>query len=144
MNIQARNLANRKSRARSQAGRSILLRLWVLFNIIVICLAGFLIVNCKIAMAQEISATEKSIAQVKTELHQLDREMEVLRIRKESLCSWEYIRGRILAYNLPLRPAAPEQTRQLVLTRPATGDAFPPSATATADLGPGAYVYTLN
>ncbi len=116
MNIQARNLTNRKNRARGEAGRSILMRLWVLLNVIVIISAAFLIINYKIALNQDISVTEREIGKVKSELHQLDREMEALRIRRENLSSWEYIRVRIAYYNLPLRQPTPDQTRQLVMT----------------------------
>lgn len=129
MNIQARNLTNRKSRARGEAGRSILMRLWVLLNVIVIISAAFLIVNYKIALNQDINTAEREINKVKGELHQLDREMEALRIRRENLSSWEYIRVRIAYYNLPLRQPAPDQTRQLVMTT----NRYTNTETATAE-----------
>jgi len=52
---------------------------------------------------------------VQKQIHELDREIEALKLKKETYSEWPYIKERIEYFQLGLRPAAPQQRRNLVV-----------------------------
>ncbi len=69
----------------------------------------FAAVNLRISFNQKIEQTNKDIARAKSRIHQLEREIDNLKNRKEELTSWPKIREKIVAYRLGLREANPNQ-----------------------------------
>ncbi|WP_176011957.1 hypothetical protein [Victivallis sp. Marseille-Q1083] len=118
MNIQARTIQSRKSRPRGGAKGSLAVKLWMLFNVILLLGAAFVIVNYRIALNQKIADVQKETTALQNKLHTTDREIEALRIKREKLTSWDQIRARITAYQLPLIQPEPHQVQQLVLRNP--------------------------
>ncbi|MFA7232022.1 MAG: hypothetical protein WC071_12190 [Victivallaceae bacterium] len=115
MNIQVRNLNSRKTRSRNTSKGSLGVKIWVVFNIIIMLGAIFLIANYRISLNQGISNIERETIMVKSRMHELDREVEALRIKREKLASWQHIRTRIADLRLNLRMPEPYQVQQLVL-----------------------------
>lgn len=115
MNIQVRNLNSRKTRSRNTSKGSLGVKIWVVFNIIIMLGAIFLIANYRISINQGISNIERETVMVKSRMHELDREVEALRIKREKLTSWQHIRTRITQLRLNLRMPEPYQVQQLVI-----------------------------
>lgn len=124
MNIRARNLQAGKRRGRNAANDFVSIKLWTLFNLIVICAAAFAIANYRIALNQNIAAIEKETARYEQTIHQLDREIASLRVQKEQLSSWTHIRTQIARLGLDLRQPVPHQVQRLAIMRPVADQEF--------------------
>lgn len=85
----------------------------LIFMAILICIA----VNIRIYYNQRAELVNREIAQVQDQIHELDREIENLKKRKEELSSFANICKRNKEENLGLRYAKPEQIRRTVLIR---------------------------
>ena len=114
MNIQARNL-QKKTRAKHAAGGSLGMKIWVVFNIIVMLGAIFLVANYRISLNQDIAGLERETSRYERKVHQLEREIETLRIKREKLCSWDHVRVRIAKLGLSLRMPEPYQVQRLAV-----------------------------
>jgi hypothetical protein len=96
------------------------LKISVIFSILVAFGAIFVITNYRIRMNQDISNIERETARYRKKIHNLEREIEALRVRKEKLSCWSHIRTRIVGLNLNLRMPEPYQVQKLVINaRPA-------------------------
>ena len=82
-----------------------------------LALAGGL-ANAYIFLNQKITETDRAIRQVKREIHQVDRELATLEIRREKFTAWPHIRASIAKYDLKLHQADPGQVRALKLIPP--------------------------
>jgi cell division protein FtsL len=97
---------------RSQASNS-----W-LFPLAMVGIMGaliFLAVNFRISYDEKAENLNREASRVKMKIHRLNLEIANLKIRKESLSSWDRIGSKIKSYNLALRPAEPDQVRGLAL-----------------------------
>jgi hypothetical protein len=115
MNIQARNLKTKRNRSRSSGRGSLGLKISVIFSILVAFGAIFVITNYRIRLNQDISNIEQETARYRKKIHNLEREIEALRVRKEKLSCWSHIRTRIVGLNLNLRMPEPYQVQKLVI-----------------------------
>lgn len=116
MNIQAINMKSTKRRrqAASKAGFA------GKFYAVGVCLLIFGIVafcfNYRTWLNRNIARIDKETSVYRSKIHELDREIEALRIRKESLCSWSHIQNKIAFFSLDLRLPNPSQTQRLVVS----------------------------
>ena len=85
----------------------------LIFMAILICVA----VNIRIYYNQRAELLNREIANVEYQIHELDREIENLKKRKEELCSFSHVTKRIREENLGLRYAEPSQIRKTALVR---------------------------
>ena len=77
----------------------------------------FLAVNVRIYYNQKAELLNRETARVQRQIHELDREIENLKKRKEQLSSFENIRMKNDTYRLGLRHANPMQIRRTALIR---------------------------
>jgi len=75
----------------------------------------FVSVNARISFNEKAEGLNREIARTKSKIHQLDREIANLKVRREQLSSWPYISSRINQFKLGLRPAESKQIRRIVL-----------------------------
>jgi hypothetical protein len=75
----------------------------------------FLAVNYRISYDEKAESLNREASRIKMKIHRLNLEVANLKIRKESLSSWANIGSKIRNYNLALRPAEPEQIREIAL-----------------------------
>ena len=115
MNIQGSNIVERRSVRKSD----------VSFRWVAAVSKGLLVLGCIGIMAntyiyfnQKISETDRQILQLKKELANVEREIDSYRLQYEKYSAWPYIREAISRFNLPLRPATPDQNRRLAMIPP--------------------------
>lgn len=118
--IKARSVGTQ--RRRSGAAESAVVGFWVRLGVlvqIIALLAGvFCLFSYRVSLGDKLTQTARETARVKQSIHELDREIEALRIKKEVYSDWEYISRQIEHYNLGLRPAGPSQRYSLILKNP--------------------------
>ena len=85
----------------------------LIFMAILICIA----VNIRIYYNQRTELLNREVVKVQYQIHELDREIENLKKRKEELCSFSHITRQISEKNLGLHSAAHHQIRRTVLVR---------------------------
>jgi len=81
----------------------------LIFGVVAFCL------NYRTWLNRNIARIDKETSTYRTKIHELDREIEALRIHKESLCSWSHIQNKIAYFSLDLRLPRSNQTRMLVV-----------------------------
>ena len=92
----------------------------------------FLAVNYRISYDEKAESLNREASRIKMKIHRLNLEIANLKIRKESLSSWDNIGSKIKNYNLALRPADSEQVRNLALINLRTDS--PTLAKASSDV----------
>ena len=93
-------------------------RVWyvsLIARLILIAVLIFIAVNVRIYYNQRAELLTREIASVEYQIHELDREIENLKKRKETLASFENITRRNRVAQLGLRHADPSQIRRTVL-----------------------------
>ncbi|QSH40895.1 hypothetical protein P0136_10845 [Lentisphaerota bacterium ZTH] len=116
MNIQTRNIRQgRRTNRRTAEGLSIGTKLFVVLNVAIALSAVFLIANYRISLNQNISGIEAQSARYQQKIHELNREIETLQVRREKLCAWTHIRDRVAQLGLDLRMPDPFQVQRLVV-----------------------------
>ena len=85
----------------------------LIFMAILICVA----VNIRIYYNQRTELLNREVVKLQYQIHELDREIENLKKRKEELCSFSNVVKRIREEKLGLRYATPQQIRRTVLVR---------------------------
>lgn len=118
MNLQAREVrgratVKRRGAVKSGGGAGIL----VVLNVLMFGAALFFVVNYRVSLSDETARANRETAQLKRHIHRYEREIEYLRIRRETLTGWTYVRSRIRYYNLALVAPEPHQVRQVVIDR---------------------------
>ena len=86
-------------------------------RLIIMALLIFAAVNIRIYYNQKAELLNRETARVERQIHELDREIENLKKRKEQLSSFANISRKNTAYKLGLRHADPHQIRRTVLIR---------------------------
>ncbi len=115
MNIQAINMKSTKRRRQAAAKTGFAGKFYVvgafllIFGLVAFCL------NYRTWLNRNIARIDKQTLAYRTKIHELDREIEALRIRKESLCSWSHVQNKIAFFSLDLRLPRPAQTQMLVV-----------------------------
>ena len=114
MNIQAINMKSTKRR-RQAAKATFASKFYIvggfllIFSVVAFCL------NYRTWLNRNIARIDKQTSAYRSKIHELDREIEALRIRKESLCSWSHVQNKIAYFSLDLRLPRPAQTQMLVV-----------------------------
>jgi hypothetical protein len=111
MNVYARNLERGKSRKlnRPESGMAFALVLRFLFFAAMV----FMIVNLRLSYSEKAEKLNRESNAIKSKTHQLCREIEYLKIKKEQLSRWSNINRKIKKFHLALRPPKPNQVRML-------------------------------
>ena len=112
----------------SQARRGGAARPWFLGFALKTALMGALIfaaLNYRISYSAKAENLNREASRIKMKLHKIDLEIASLQIRKDNLCSWSYIGGRIRDCNLALRPAESSQVLHVALSRTPSDGSLP-------------------
>ena len=115
MNIQAINLKSTRRRRQATTKATFVSKIYIvgvfllIFGVVAFCL------NYRTWLNKNIARIDKETAVYRRKIHELNREIEDLRIRKESLSSWAHIQNRITVLKLSLRLPRPVQTQRLVI-----------------------------
>ena len=115
MNIQAINLKSTRRRRQATAKATFASKIYIvggcllIFGVVAFCL------NYRTWLNKNIARIDKETTAYRKKMHELNREIEDLRIRKESLSSWTHIQNRITVLKLSLRLPRPVQTQRLVV-----------------------------
>lgn len=118
MNIQSGKMRNPR-RTRKNAGSSLGAKLVFAFRITMILAVAGGLANAYIYLNQKISETEREILQTKKMIHDTEREIDNLRIKREALSAWPHIRDSINRFDLKLKAPDPRQVRKLAIIPPA-------------------------
>lgn len=76
----------------------------------------FFVVNLRVSINEKAESLNRDAARIKKKIHNLNREIEHLKIQREMLSSWPHIKRKINEFNLPLRSPDPSQVKSLALT----------------------------
>lgn len=130
MNIQPGKL--KRQRKNTQNAASVLgarLGAVIKFALFLGVIAAFL--NIYIYLNQKISETDLAIRETGSRIDRTEREIAQLRIQREELSRWEYIRAKINQFQLGLREPAPGQVGRMALLSPRQAELVPLEVVAT-------------
>ena len=113
MNIRAANIIAKPQVAPRR--RSFARVIGTALKIILLLLTAGGVTNGYIYLNQQSLNIDRSIRKVKRDLHNTNREISHLRIRREELSAWPHISSQIARYGLNLRHPEPGQVRTLAL-----------------------------
>lgn len=116
MKLQTRNVpARRPARRNGKSNGSLSFKLYILAYLLVVVTVIFGVANYRIDLNRKIEALQNAENSAKQEIFELERDIQALKVTRQRLTSWDHINGKISAYQLPLRPANPQQVRYLAL-----------------------------
>jgi hypothetical protein len=115
MNIQAINLKSTRRRRQATAKATFASKIYIVGGFLLVFGVVAFGLNYRTWLNKNIARIDKETATYRKKIHQLNREIEDLRIRKESLSSWTHIQNRITVLKLNLRLPRPVQTQRLVV-----------------------------
>ena len=115
MNIQAINLKSTNRRRKAATKATFTSKIYVVFGFVLVFVVVASCLNYRTWLNKNIARIDKETAAYRRKIHELNREIEDLRIRKESLSSWTHIQNRIRVLRLDLRLPRPVQTQKLVV-----------------------------
>ncbi len=107
--------APRRTNRSSSSSAGFWVRLGILVQVIALLAGIFMLYSYRVSLGQKLTVTARDTARIKQEIHELDRELEALRLKRESFTDWPYVRDRIEKYGLNLRPTEPAQRRRLII-----------------------------
>ncbi len=114
-------MAERRQIRNSDSGRH---RIALVFQIVLLLISAAFMANTYIFFNQKISEADRSIRNLKAELANVEREIDSYRLQYEKYSAWPHIRESIRRFNLPLRPATPDQNRHLAMIPPTLAPAI--------------------
>ncbi|MDD5698669.1 MAG: hypothetical protein PHH77_08635 [Victivallaceae bacterium] len=125
MNIQAINLKSTRRRRQAAARAVVADRIYLVGGLLLFFGIIALSLNYRTWLNKNIAQVDKQTQAYRKKIHELDRELENLRLHKESLSNWPHIRARIAALQLNLRLPQPAQLQHLAVNFDETPAAKP-------------------
>ena len=119
MNIQSGKVRSTSAARRQASTSSFGRKAAAVFQVVLVLLLIGGLANAYIYLNQKITETDRKIRQVNANIHQVEREIETLRVRREKFTAWPHIRESIARFNLQLRPAENGQVQKLAIIAPA-------------------------
>ncbi|OGV38978.1 MAG: hypothetical protein A2020_12835 [Lentisphaerae bacterium GWF2_45_14] len=77
-------------------------------------IAIFGVVTLRISINEKIERLNRQAVLVKVRIHEIDREIENIKIDRERLTCWPHIKKKVEAFKLALRFPSPEQVHPLL------------------------------
>ena len=115
MNIQAINLKSTRRRRQASAKSGAIGKVYIVAAFLLVFGGLAACLNYRTWLNKNIAKIDKETAQCRRKIHELDREIESLRISRESLSSWPHIRNQIGLLKLDLRLPSPAQVQNFVV-----------------------------
>jgi cell division protein FtsL len=117
MNLQARENHRRKTVRSSKPQRGGFGFGKALLHMLILGVILFALVTVRISLADQTAKDNRTAARLKSQIHQYERELEHLKLKREALTSWTHVRAKIKQYNLALSAPEPLQVMQVVIDR---------------------------
>jgi len=122
MNLHVRNFKtdNAARRRKNAAGGGAYL--FVIAKVLFVGMVVFGVVTIRISINEKVEKLNRQAVLVKIRVHEIDREIENMKIERERLTCWPHIRKKIETFSLALRFPAPEQVHPLFDSAPVKRD----------------------
>lgn len=117
MNLQIRENHRRKTVRSSRSQRKAFGFSKALLHMLILGVILFALVTMRISLADQTAKDNRIAASLKSQIHQYERELEHLKLKREALTSWTHVRAKIKQYNLALSAPEPLQVMQVVIDR---------------------------
>ena len=114
MNLHVRNFKTDESAGRRKGKTGAASYLSVIAKVLFFGIAVFVVVTLRISINEKIEKLNRQAALVKVRIHEMDREIENMKIDRERLTCWPHIKKKIEGFNLALRFPSPEQVQPLI------------------------------
>ncbi len=121
MNIRTKKTTSTVRKRTTGAREAVWGKFDILFFVIILGLGIFAAISLRLTFNSRGVAMSRESEKFRTEIHRLEREIEYLTTRRESLSSWKNIEHRIALFNLPLRLPSPAQTHRMTVNYEKTG-----------------------
>ena len=122
--IRTRKISVPKTRASRQSAQAAFwVRMGVLTQVFVflLCVGGMYYYN--VSLSEKLTKTARETAQIKRDIHEFEREIATLRIKKERYSEWSHISAQIDRFRLGLQQSEPRQRYSIVIYRVAEPEA---------------------
>ena len=116
--IRTRKISVPKTRASRQSAQAAFwVRMGVLAQVFIFlfCVGGMYYYN--VSISEKLTETARETAQVKRDIHEFEREIATLRIKKERYSEWSHISAQIERFGLGLQQSEPGQRYSIVIHR---------------------------
>ena len=122
MNLHVRNFKtdDMARRRKNKSGGGAYLS--VIGKVLFFGIAVFAVVTLRISVNEKIEKLNRQAVIVKVRIHEIDREIENMKIERERLTCWPHIKKKVEAFNLALRFPSPEQMHPLFDSVPGKRD----------------------
>ncbi len=136
MNIHPGTTKSSPRRTSGASGSSVGAKLATVLKVAFVIAAVAGLFNSYIYLNQKINETERAFARNQRELHQVNREIDALRIHREQLSSWQHIGPMIQRFGLKLHQARPGQIVQIAILTPEQAAMIPLNTAVGVRRGP--------
>ncbi|MGE4565684.1 MAG: hypothetical protein AB7F32_12485 [Victivallaceae bacterium] len=136
MNIQSGKV--RGARPRGKGNGSIGGKLATAFRVTLLLVVVGALVNSYIYLNQKIAETGRTIRLTEKKIHETEREIANLRVRREQLSAWPHISSQMARFKLTLAAPDPRQVRKLAILAPGPAPVLPQVAQNNAPVSPAA------
>ena len=116
MNIQSGKV--RGNRPRGKSNGSIGGKLATAFRVTLLLAVVGALVNSYIYLNQKIAETGRAIRVTEKKIHDTERKIANLRVRREQLSAWPHISAQMTRFKLKLAAPDPRQVRKLAILAP--------------------------
>ena len=123
MNIQAINLKSTRRRRQASAKSGVVGKVYIVAAFLLVFGGLAACLNYRTWLNKNIARIDKETVHCDRKIHELDREIENLRISRERLSSWPHIRKQIVMLKLDLRLPSPAQVQNFVVNFDGTAPA---------------------
>ncbi len=134
MNIQSGKV--RGARPRGKNNGSIGGKLATAFRVTLLLAVIGALVNSYIYLNQKIAETGRTIRLTEKKIHETEREIANLRVRREQLSAWPHISSQMTRFKLTLAAPDPRQVKKLAILAPGPAPALPQMAQNDAPATP--------
>lgn len=113
MKLQARSTTARRTplRRRGKDQKSWKFKFCTLLYLLVVVSVFFGVANYRIDLNRKISDLQRLHNRTKQDIHELERDIQALKVARDRLSSWNNVRSKIAYYKMPFRAAESQQVR---------------------------------
>ncbi len=123
MNIQSGKV--RGAKPRGPGGNSIGGKLATAFRVTLLLVVAGALANGYIYLNQKIAETGRAIRLAEKKIHETEREIANLRVRREQLSAWPHISSQMERFKLKLAAPDPRKVKKLAILAPGPAPVLP-------------------
>lgn len=122
MKLQTHNVPlPRQNRRQKRDQKSWAVKFYILLYMLVTVTVACGVANYRIDLNRKINELYRSSQRTQREIHDLERDIQELKVEKQRLCSWENVSSRIAHYKLPFRASSTQQVRYFTVRSSRSG-----------------------